>query len=466
MAGKTNIAFSVLFFVVLFGGTEAVQQVEAHPLGGVLQKTVLSDLTNAVLIEYNTHIGSEVVLTLHPDKNFDGALDEKETAQFLDRVNYLLLGNITCRVGKRELALQEMNRQLTLEDPADFKNGLNVQFTWRVSLMEDGKLPKGLFSIKDNNFRAGELNRLNYFVTVLGDSGQTTLADEGRELIWDLAALRLVSQDSYLPPPSFQAVGVTTGTTNNEGETGKETDALKALFPASNGSYGLYLLGLFSAFILGSFHALSPGHGKSMVAAYLLGSQGRIIDAINLGLVVTATHVFSVIVLGLLALTLSRYTLSQNFFPWLGVASGALVFLTGYFILARMAFATSHHHEHHHDNPIEKTYDHSLKEVVSLGIAGGLAPCPSAIVVLLFAISVNRIATGLLIILSFSLGLAVVLILIGILSVTASRRITGFGSNVGWIKRLPVFSAGIIMVLGVIIGLNALRQAGILTLTF
>jgi ABC-type nickel/cobalt efflux system permease component RcnA len=250
------------------------------------------------------------------------------------------------------------------------------------------------------------------------------------------------------------------------------------LFRNTPGSIGLYLLGFLTAFVLGAFHALSPGHGKSMVAAYLMGSRGRIVDAVRLGLIVTLTHVLSVVALGLLALVLSRYTLSGNVFPWLGVASGVLIFATGYYLLARMAVATDQdhhdhhhhghepHHHHHEHEPSDHQHEHghSLKEIISLGIAGGLVPCPSAIVILLFAVAVNRIVTGLIIILSFSLGLASVLILIGILTVTASQRLKRFRSGMNWVRRLPVFSAGIIMVLGVIIGINALLQAGILRL--
>jgi ABC-type nickel/cobalt efflux system permease component RcnA len=215
-----------------------------------------------------------------------------------------------------------------------------------------------------------------------------------------------------------------------------------------------------------------------MVAAYLVGTRGRVIDAVHLGGVVTVTHVMSVIVLGIVALVLSHYTLSEDIYPWLGVASGALIFLTGYFLLARMAFVpnNSDHHSHHdhdhgHDHGhglyLQSSSDgsknsHSFKEIISLGVAGGLVPCPSAIVILLFAVAVNRIGTGLMLILSFSLGLAAVLILIGVLTVTASSRLERFGSGMGWIKRLPIFTAGIIMILGVAIGLNALHQGGIL----
>ncbi len=469
---KRWIYFSAGFFLIFVLTGAMVVRVAAHPLGGVLQKTVISDLTTTILIEYDTHIGPQVVLTLHPDKDFNGVLDDREKAEFLDRVNRLLIGNITCRLGAKQLTLQEMGRKLTLEDPGDFKNGLNTQFVWRVDLTTNGKPAEGLFKIKDTNFRAGEMNQLNYFVTVLGDTGPMRLADDGRELIWDISAGKPISRGPQTASSisSIPVGGSSTRAMKEKEETGREVGYLKSLFRTSPGTFGLYLFGLVTAFVLGAFHALSPGHGKSMVAAYLMGSQGRIADAIRLGLIVTVTHVFSVVVLGLLALIISRYTLSRDFFPWLGVASGALIFFTGYFLLARMALAAAHHHHHHHiehdhaEHLDQKTSGHSLKEIISLGVAGGLVPCPSAIVILLFAIAVNRIVTGLLIILTFSLGLAAVLILIGVLTVTASRRLKQMGPGVGWVRRLPVFSAGIIMVLGVVIGVNALVQAGILTL--
>jgi nickel/cobalt exporter len=468
---STATFFWALSFVLL-----SALMVSGHPLGGVVQRTVISDLNDAILIEYNTHFESEAVLTLHPDKDFNGVFDAAERKGFLERVHQLLYPNISCTLGTRKLEFQEMDRQLSLEAAGDYKNGVNTKFVWRVSLMTEGQALAGLLRIVDNNFKAGEMNQLSYFVNVLGKNGPMALEGEGRELVLDLSAKYRALPDSEevllaslqeSPESGVLAAGVS--------NTEPESDSLIAFLKNGSGGFKLYLVGFLTAFVLGALHALSPGHGKAMVAAYLVGTRGRVIDAVRLGAVVTVTHVISVIILGFVALVLSHYTLSQDFYPWLGVASGVLIFLTGYFLLARTALASSSHHDHshghfhshgtmdegHHDG---SENSHSLKEIISLGIAGGLVPCPSAIVILLFAVAVNRIVAGLMLILSFSLGLAAVLILIGVFTVTASNRLERLGSSVGWIKRLPIFTAGIIMVLGVAIGLNSLYQAGILVL--
>ena len=474
---KYNSARIKLFLALIFVVLNAMM-VNGHPSGGVVQKTVVSDLTNAILIEYNTHFEPQAVLTLHPDKDFNGVFDADERKEFLERAYQLLSPNVICTLDTKKLELQEVDRQLALEDAGDFKNGLNTKFVWRVSLMTEGVLHKGLLRISDNNFKAGEMNQLSYVVNVLDKNGPMALEADGRELVLDLSAQYRAKPGSkgMLPVSIMESPesGLSTGSEKN-GEP--ETDSLIAFLKNGSGGVKLYLIGFFTAFILGAFHALSPGHGKAMVAAYLVGTRGRIVDAVRLGAVVTVTHVTSVIILGLVALVLSHYTLSQDFYPWLGVASGVLIFLTGYFLLARTALSSNNHNHHDHGHSHGHLHshgiagngqgegsqsNHSLKEILSLGVAGGLVPCPSAIVILLFAVAVNRIVTGLMLILSFSLGLAAVLILIGVLTVTASNRLERLGSNVGWIKRLPIFTAGIIMVLGVGIGLNSLYQAGIL----
>lgn len=482
---KRHNFYPATFLFVLVSFFFSALPVSAHPFGEVLQRTVVSDLTNAILIEYNTHFGSETVLTLHPDKDFNGILDEAEQKAFLDRAHQLFFPNISCKLGTRDLELKEIDRRLSLEDAGDFKKGLNTKFVWHVSLMKEGGAPDGLLRIIDNNFKPGEKNRLNYVVNVVDKTGPMALADDGRELVLDLSAKnRAIPGADGVLPTRLESSPEPRPSSENEKGIEAETDSMIAFLKDGRGGVKLYLAGLITAFVLGALHALSPGHGKAMVAAYLVGTRGRVIDAVHLGGVVTVTHVMSVIILGVAALVLSHYTLSEDIYPWLGVASGALIFLTGYFLLARMAFVPNNqdHHSHdHHDHDYVHDHDHghnhgsflqsrgdgsksshSLKEIISLGVAGGLVPCPSAIVILLFAVAVNRIGTGLLLILSFSLGLAAVLILIGVLTVTASTRLERFGSGMGWIKRLPIFTAGIIMILGVAIGLNALHQGGII----
>jgi nickel/cobalt transporter (NicO) family protein len=472
---KIDSFLTILLLVLAALMSGAVMPVAAHSLGNVVQKTVVSELTDSILIEYNTHFGLEILLVLHSDIDFNGVLDETKKSELLDRINRLLLPNIICKLGNRVLTFQEMDRKLILDYVGDFANGLTTQFVWRISLTKEERKAEGLFSIEDNNFRDGELNQqLSYFITVQSDTGPMSLSDEGRQLIWDMSGEKKTSRgpQGAMPDISLPAVGSTTGAMKNNKVINTGIDFLRSFLRNPSGSIGMYLVGFVTAFVLGSLHALSPGHGKAMVAAYLVGSQGRALDAVRLGLIVTMTHILSVIILGIVALIISRYTMSRNLLPWLGVASGAIIFMTGYFLLARTALnAGRHHHdghEHHHTDDDIRTkatyyHSHSLYEVVSLGVAGGLVPCPTAIVILLFAIAVNHIAIGLLIVLSFSLGLAAVLVIIGILTVTTSRRLEKFGSTRDWIKHLPVFTAGIIMVLGVAIGLNALFQAGILT---
>src|SRR5437870_7078170 len=88
---------------------------------------------------------------------------------------------------------------------------------------------------------------------------------------------------------------------------------------------GLVLTSLLVAAALGALHALSPGHGKTIVGAYLVGARGTARHALFLGLVVTATHTLGVYALGLVTLTASQYIVPEQIFPWLGAASVILV---------------------------------------------------------------------------------------------------------------------------------------------
>jgi ABC-type nickel/cobalt efflux system permease component RcnA len=454
---NTFILYRIAIVFAIFLAVEQVSAAGGPPFTGTVQKTVVSEHVDAVRIEYSTRFGPEIIPTLNLDRDGDGLLDESERSQFLDTAHRLLFANVVCRLGEKTMPLSEIARNLAVAEDGDYKNGIDTVFIWRVPLGQAGEKQATSLRISDHNFEAGDTNRLTYYVAVLDTTGSIRLADQGRELVLGLSDRAVAATENSRPQ-------------SGRVEAEPEADSLIAFLQDESGGFGLYLFGLFTAFVLGAFHALSPGHGKAMVAAYLIGTRGRIIDAVRLGVVVTVTHMISVVALGAVALILSHYTVSRDFYPWLGVASGGLIFLTGYFLLARIAVTANHGHHHDHPHLHEHHHEHgsmpagnSLKEILSLGVAGGLVPCPSAIVILLFAIAVNRIVTGLLLILSFSLGLAAVLILIGIMTITASNRLERFSTRLGWLRRLPVFTAGIIMILGVAIGLNALLHAGILS---
>jgi nickel/cobalt transporter (NicO) family protein len=219
---------------------------------------------------------------------------------------------------------------------------------------------------------------------------------------------------------------------------------------------GVLLLLALAAFGWGALHALSPGHGKTMVAAYLVGSRGRPRDAVVLGLTVTVAHTVGVFALGLVTLALSAYVLPEDLYPWLNLASGLLVVVVGAAVLrtrAREALVHSHSHggaQHHHH-----THDHvSGRGLLAMGASAGLIPCPTALVVLLGAIAQHQVALGLLLIVAFSGGLATTLGLLGVLVVKATHLpVPGRVAAV-----LPAVSAIVIVALGLILTARALPQ--------
>jgi nickel/cobalt exporter len=224
----------------------------------------------------------------------------------------------------------------------------------------------------------------------------------------------------------------------------------------------LAALALGLSVLLGGIHALTPGHGKTLVAAYLIGSRGTIKDAVTLGGIVTFTHTASVVVIGLLALLASQFIVPNLFVPLLEAASGALVLYLGLRLLwtrwRDYRHNAEHHHHHHHgdDHAHHHHHDHDLPESVrlsdllTLGISGGMVPCPEALGIMLIAIGLNRILLGLGLIVAFSFGLAAVLIAIGILLVRSKRLLDGFGqAESRWQTLLPLVSAVVVTLLGV-----------------
>jgi ABC-type nickel/cobalt efflux system permease component RcnA len=214
-------------------------------------------------------------------------------------------------------------------------------------------------------------------------------------------------------------------------ETRAESDGFAGLFEDAASGQGVLLLLLLAAFGWGALHALSPGHGKAMVAAYLVGTRGKARHAIALGATVTITHTIGVYALGVVTLGLSEYVLPEDLYPWLTLTSGLLVVLIGAGVLRARIRKARHHHAHHHDHGHDHEHGHdhhhehdlSWKGLLGMGAAAGLIPCPSALVVLLAAISQHEVALGLLLITAFSLGLAGTLTGLGLVVVSARRWI-------------------------------------------
>lgn len=249
----------------------------------------------------------------------------------------------------------------------------------------------------------------------------------------EAASAKFVPGDAPGMPPTF------TGSAAPEHASG----SFESLIQRGDLSVGVVLVSLLIAAFWGAAHALSPGHGKAMVAAYLVGSRGTPRQALLLGLTVTVTHTAGVFGLGLVTLGLSELIVPERLYPWLNLVSALLVVGVGVSVLrARLRRRRAHHHHHHH--PEER----SLRDLLAVGISGGLLPCPTALVVLLAAISLHRVGYGLVLILAFSVGLAGAMTAVGLAAVSAKRflRTSSFDGPI--VRTLPAASALLILVLG------------------
>jgi nickel/cobalt exporter len=205
-----------------------------------------------------------------------------------------------------------------------------------------------------------------------------------------------------------------------------------------------------AALFWGMAHALSPGHGKTIVTAYLVGQRGTPRHAALLGLIVTVTHTIGVFALGAVTLLLSQFIVAERLYPWLNLASGLLVVAIGASVLrARLRRRRHQHHHHHHEHQL------SARSLVAVGVSGGLLPCPSALVVLLAAISLHRVGFGLLLVLAFSAGLALTITGIGLVAVLARNVFRRVGFDGRLVRLLPTASALVIVTAGVLMTVHA-----------
>jgi ABC-type nickel/cobalt efflux system permease component RcnA len=236
------------------------------------------------------------------------------------------------------------------------------------------------------------------------------------------------------------------------GHTG---DGLAGLIGRDDTTFGVVLLSLLVAAFWGAAHALTPGHGKALVAGYLVGTRGRPRHAFALGATVTVTHTAGVFALGLVTLGLSTVVVPEQLYPWLTLVSGMLVVGVGAGVLLRRArHARGHHHHHHHHDHHGDDID--VRGILGIGAAAGLLPCPSALVVLLSAIALHRLAFGLALIVAFSVGLAATITAIGLVAVLARRAFGRARLDGPVIRALPALSAAVIVVVGLVITVNAI----------
>jgi ABC-type nickel/cobalt efflux system permease component RcnA len=256
-------------------------------------------------------------------------------------------------------------------------------------------------------------------------------------------------------------------------QQGTPRNAFTELMAKKQLGFGIALLSAIIAAGLGALHALEPGHGKTIVAAYLVGSRGTARHALLLGMVVTISHTAGVYLLGGVTLYAEKYIFPERIYPFLGVLSGILIAGMGCFLFLQRYLGGPFAHSHATDtadseqmlaadgSPCRARV--SARQLLILGVTGGMVPCPAALVVLLSAGALHRTGFGLYLIVAFSIGLAAVLITMGFVAVYAGRMMSRLPFEAPLIQRwLPMASAVMISALGCGIAARGLMAAGIL----
>lgn len=481
------------------------------------QETELTLISTPVALtfDYTIRYPSAVGLTLlkRLDGDSDGRYSEHEKTQFLNRQVSAQLEKMTVRWGDVTYEPKLSTGQARIESNSVGLSKLSL--VYRLEAKLDPALREGaVLQIRDPEVGWNEVHYQGLKAILHGDIP----GDD----------LRLVIDSKGKSADSSHHV------------TDKEDTRLMAMITGEL-TPRLLISALGLAFVLGGLHALTPGHGKTLVAAYLVGSRGTVGQAVLLGIVVTITHTLSVFLLGIVCLFAFQYVLPDRVIPWLGFLSGLLVSAVGLGLLWSRATGrdflhghsheNGHSHSHSHDSGHSHGHSHSgthshghqrpdltseivsmvvlsegpqareaedwsdhnhhsvvshrpagqplsapsarqqesvepkvgLWALISLGVSGGMVPCPEALIVLLGAISLNRLMLGMAVLVAFSLGLASLLIVIGIFVVLASNRVSKkYYPSEETIRRVSMASYVFISLLGLVIAIRALTSAQIL----
>ncbi len=441
------------------------------------------------------------------DTNGDGAASEEELTAYLERQSLKLAEGLQLSVDGREQRLTLTGKSVAQPAGAGGLATLRIELDF-VAAVEG----TGTHSVRFENRNYAErigwremIASATAGISVFDSSVYAnSLSDELKAYPEDLLAAPLDERAAEFSFASGSAPEGARALITRDGKAiSNSRDRFAELIAVEELTPGIAMLGLLIAAVLGAAHAMSPGHGKTVVGAYLIGSRGTARHAAYLGLTVTITHTLGVFALGLITLFASNYVLPEKLFPVMSLISGAIVLILGLtMFVKRLRAATGksnhshHHHSHDHDHPHDHTHDHShdhnnsslithhsslthshggrehthlppgadgsqitWRSIIALGVSGGLLPCPSALVVMLSAISLNRVGYGLVLVIAFSLGLAATLTGVGLLFLYAGRLMKRPRSG-RLLKLLPIISALVIAVVGFIICYQAMAEAG------
>lgn len=442
------------------------------------------------------------------DTDRDGQMSTAELSAYQAELTPQYLANLRLTIGDEAATLAVTASTARL---VEGEGGLpTLRMEWDLSAPLGAAAAGTSISFENNNYDG----RNGWREIVVQEGGgvsvynstafANTVSDELRSYPADLLSSPLTETKAAF---SVTRGEIPAGADSLKGRDGKPaepvvTDRLAKLISVPEITPMVALFGLLLAFGLGAVHAMSPGHGKTVVGAYLVGSRGTAKHALFLGLTVTITHTLGVFALGLITLFASNYFLPERIMPFLGFVSGLLVFFIGVSLLKERLYAFfgwkkgGHHHHEAHDHGDGHTHSHdhgdghahshdhepiagadgsithshggsahthappeaiTWKSLLALGVSGGLLPCPSALVLMLAAIAANRVGYGLILTIAFSFGLAATLAAVGLIFLNVRNFFgrTSLAQNRVF-QFLPVASAFIVAFVGAVICYNSI----------
>ena len=484
----------------------------AHPLGNFTRNVYAGITVSPEAIRIDHVIDLAEIPTFSErqgiDTNHDGDLDPAETNTYLDRACRQTAAGVRLTVGDRLRPLGVDSSTLTFPPGAGGLATLRLECALSAPLDGAAGANHGVARLDDLN----QSGRLGWHeITAVGDRVRLTapgipnvsashrltrypadlltspLAQHTATLTWTVTG---TSADAGARDTGRPATSVPAATTF--GSVDAATQAFTALIDRQHLTLPFALLALLLAVGLGGMHALAPGHGKTIMAGYLVGAGSRMREAVIIGLSVTITHTAGVVLLGTLLVFTDRFA-PETVYPWMTIASGLLAMIVGVTLLRmtirrardsrrlaepapaakakvptgvaaghRHSPDANHQHDHGHNHGPGHSHTHpprssgmGLKGLLSLGLAGGLVPSPSALLVLLAGFSLHRAWFGLLLVVAYGLGMALALCLIGLLLIRARGLIERLGRSYPATHRvapalalLPIVAAAIVVLAG------------------
>lgn len=321
-------------------------------------------------------------------------------------------------------------------------------------------------------------------VRLTGSSvGEATVTDELRSYPPnELEAPRDEREASFSAEVVAGAPGTPASDERDGGVGISSADPLAGLLVAAGGGPIGALVAIAASLALGAAHAASPGHGKTLMTAYLVGTRGTPSQAVVLGLTVAVTHTAGVFVLGAIVLGASETFVPERVMEWLGLVAGVIVLGMGILLTVRLARPVGtagpphahegHEHAHAHGRPHQRGHERPVdrvsgRSVALIGFAGGMVPSASALIVLLVAISQGQPVLGIGMVSAFGVGMAIVLGGLGLVVVLARRRFDHGGlelashpiaARIG--RAIPTASAAAVLVIGIVLAVEAVARIG------